>query len=110
MKILKANEDTLSTQIKETFNFVNLTYAETNTKRLLLCSLQQDNIQINSTVLHLSKELKAPILDRNFFIILFQLRGCLATLCNGLNSLRINILSIISQVSVISLQKLTHTL
>ena len=59
MEILKANQDTLSTQIKETFNFVNLTYVETNTNRLLLSSMQQDIVQTNSTFHHLSKELKS---------------------------------------------------
>ena len=110
MEILKANQDTPSTQIKQTFKFVNLTYTETNTNRLLLSSIQKDIVQINSTVYHLSKELKALILDRNFFIIMFQLRNCLANLHNGLNSLRIKIFSIVNQVSVISSQKLTPAL
>ena len=93
MEILKGN---LSSQIKQTFNFVNLTYAESNTNRLLLSSLQEDIVQINSTVYHLSKELKALILDRNFLVIMFQLRTHFMALCNGLNSLRINILSIVN--------------
>ena len=110
MEIFLANQDCLSTRMKETFNIVNLTYAEANTNILPLCSLQQDIVQINSTVHHLSKELKAVILDRNFFIILFQIRNHLATLHNGLNSLRKNVLSIINQVSVICSQKLIPAL
>ena len=39
MEILKGNQDFLSTQIKQTFNFVYLTYVETNTNRSLLNSL-----------------------------------------------------------------------
>ena len=89
--ILKGNQDILSNQIKQTFNFVNLTYAQTNTNRLLLNSLQKDIMQVNTNVHHLSKELKALIFDRHFFIIMFQLRSCLVTLCNGINSLRIDI-------------------
>ena len=59
MEILKENQDILSSQIqKKTFNFINLTNAETDTNRLLLKSLQKDIIQINSTVHHLSTELK----------------------------------------------------
>ena len=69
MEILKGNQDTLSNQIKQTFNFVNLTYTESNTNILLLNSLQKDIVQINTTVHHLSKEHTALILDRNFFII-----------------------------------------
>ena len=110
MEILKGNQDTLSKQIKQPFNFVNLTYAESNTNRLLLSSLQKDIVQIITTVHFLSKELKALILDRNFFMIMFQYRSCLATLHNGLNSLRTSNLSIINQISVISSQKLTPTL
>ena len=41
---------------------------------------------------------------------MFQLRSCLATLCNGINSLRIDILSIINKISVISSQTLTPSL
>ena len=103
MEILKSNQDTVSTQIKQT-------NAERNTNRLLLTSLHMHIILMNSTVHCLSKELKALILDRNFFLILFQFRSQLASLHNGLNSLRINILSIIHQVSVISSQKLTPAL
>ena len=102
MEILKGNQDTLSNKIKQMFNFVNLAYAESNTNRLLLSSLQKDIVQINSTVHCLSKESKALILDRNFFIIMLHLRSHLATLCNGLNSLWINILSIVNQISIIS--------
>ena len=32
MEILKGNKNVLSNQIKHTFNFVNLTYVESNTK------------------------------------------------------------------------------
>ena len=41
---------------------------------------------------------------------MFQLRSCSATLCNGIHSLKIDILSILNQVSVISSQKLTPAL
>ena len=72
MEILKGNQDILSSQIqKKTFNFINLTFAETDTNRLLLKSLQKDLIQINSTIHHLSKELKTLVHDRNLFIIMF---------------------------------------
>ena len=65
-EILKGNQDTPSNQIKQMFNFINLTYTESNTNRLLLSSLQKDIVQINTTVHCLSKDLKALILDRNF--------------------------------------------
>ena len=39
MEILKGNQDILSNQIQKTLNFVNLTYAEIDTDRLLLRSL-----------------------------------------------------------------------
>ena len=97
MEILKGNQDIISNQIKQTFNFVNLTYAETNTNRILLNSLQKDIVQINATVHCLSKEVKALIYDKDFFMIIFQLRRWLATLHNGLHSLRIDILSIINK-------------
>ena len=67
MEILKGNEDILSKQIKQTFNFVSLTYVETDTNRLLLKPLQKDVVQINSTVHHLSKELKVLIYNRKCF-------------------------------------------
>ena len=41
MEILKGNQDILSSQIQKTFNFVNLTYTETDKNRLLLKSLQK---------------------------------------------------------------------
>ena len=62
------------------FNFVNLTYEESNTNRLHLISLQKDIVQINSTAHLLSKELKALTLDKNFFVIMFQLRSHLGLL------------------------------
>ena len=83
---------------------------ETNANRLLLNSLQKDIVQINATVHHLSKEIKALIYDRNIFITMFQLRSHLVTLCNRINSLRTDILSIINQLLVISSQKLTPAL
>ena len=70
-KFKKGNQDTLSNKIKQTFNFVNLTYAESNTNRLLLNSLQIDVVQINATVHHLSKELRTLILDRNILVMMF---------------------------------------
>ena len=94
MAILEENQDILSSEIQKTFNFVNLTYMETDTNCLLLKSLQKDILQINSTVHHLLKELKALFHDRNFFIIMFHLRSWLATLHNGINSVRIDIQSI----------------
>ena len=58
MAILEENQDVLSDQIHKTFNFANLTYAETKTNRLLLRPLQKDIFQVNNTVHCLSKELK----------------------------------------------------
>ena len=55
MAILEENQDILSDQIQKTFNSVNLTYAGTNTNRLLLRSLQKDILQVNNTVHLLSK-------------------------------------------------------
>ena len=83
---------------------------ETDTNRLLLRSLAKDIIQINSTVHCLSKQLKALVHNRNFFFIMFQSRSCLAIVHNGLHSIKIDILSILNQVSVISSQKLTPAL
>ena len=90
MAIFKENQEILSSQIQKTFNFINLPYTETDTNRLLLRSLQKDVLQINSTVHCLSKEVKAPFHDSNFFIIMFQLRRHTATLCNGINSVKID--------------------
>ena len=110
MAILDKNQDILSSQIQKlNVNFVNFTYMETDTIPLLLKSWQKDILQINSTVHYLSKELKALFHDRNFFIM-FQLRSHLATLCNGINSVRIDTILILNQVSVISLQKLKPAL
>ena len=100
MEILRGNQDTLSNQNKQTFNFVSLTYAETNTNRLLIKSLQKDIDQVNTTVHHLSKERKALIYIRNLFIIMFQLRIHLATLCNGIHSLNEDVLSTQNQILV----------
>ena len=58
MAILSENQEVLSNQIQKTFNFANLTYAETNTNRLLLRSLQKHILQVNNTVHSLSKEPK----------------------------------------------------
>ena len=110
MAMLKQNQDILNGQIQKTFNFINLTYTETDTNRLLPKSLQKDILQIKSTVHHLSKELKSLFEDRNFFVIMFQLRSHLATLNNGINSVKIDILSILDNVSIISLQKLKPVL
>ena len=41
MEILKGNQDILRNQIRQSINFVNLTYAETNINRSLLNSLQK---------------------------------------------------------------------
>ena len=71
MAILEENQDVLSNQIQKTFNFVNLTYAEMNTNRLLLSSLQKDILQVNNTVHSLSKELKLLLHD-----IIYLPDGC----------------------------------
>ena len=84
------------------FNFVNLTYMETDNNGFPR-TLQKDILQINSSVYHLSKELKALFHDRNFFIVMFQLRSCRTTFCNGINSAKIDILLILNQVLIISL-------
>ena len=110
MAILEENQDILSSQIQKTFNFVNLSYVETDTNQLLLKSLQKDILEINSTVHPISKELKALFYDRNFFIIMFQLRSHLTTPHNGLNSFRIDILSILNHVLISSFQKLKPAL
>ena len=83
---------------------------ETDTNGLLPKSLQKDILQGNSTVHHLSKELKSLFHDWNFFVIMFQLRSHVATLCNGINLVKIYILSILDQVLIISPQKLKHVL
>ena len=101
MAILDKNQNILSDRIQKTFNFVNLTYAETNTNRLVLRSFQKDIFQVNNTVHLLLKELKILFCDRNFFITMFQLRGHLVTLQSGKNLVRIDILSILDQNSVI---------
>ena len=80
MAILEENQDVLSNQTQMTFNFVNLTYAKTNTDRLLLRSVQKDILKVNNTIHQLSKELKTLFHNRNFFITIFQLRSNLETL------------------------------
>ena len=67
-------------------------------------------LQVNNTIYGLSKELKVLFHDRNFFITLFQLRSHLATLQSGINSVRIDIMEILVQLSVVSSQKLKPTL
>ena len=52
MTILEQKQDILNSKIQEPFNFIHLTYTETDTNRLLLKSLQKDILQINSTVHH----------------------------------------------------------
>ena len=101
MAILKEKQNTLNSQIHMTFNFINLTYTETDTNRLLRKALQKDIWLINNTVYHLSKKLIS--------LFMFQLRSHLATLCNGINSVK-NILSILDLVSITSLQKLESML
>ena len=54
MVILQQNQNILNRQKEKTFNFINLTYAETDANRILLKSLQKDILQITI----LSKELK----------------------------------------------------
>ena len=49
-------------------------------------------------------------MDRDFFIILFQLRSYLVSLCDGLTFLSISILSIINQILIRSSQKLAQVL
>ena len=85
---MKENQAILSSHIQKTFNFVNLTYMETDTNRLLFKSLQKDILKINSTNHCLLKELKSLFHDRNFFIIMFQLRSHLTTLHHGINSVK----------------------
>ena len=109
MEILKGNQNILSNQIQKTFTFVILPYTDTGKNRLILKSLQQEIVK-NSTVHCLSKEHKAPIQDRNFFIIMFQFRSSIAIFWNWIHSVRIDILSILHQVSGISSQKLIPTL
>ena len=108
MTILEENQNVLSSQIQKTFNFVNLAYAETNTNRLLLSSLQKHILQENSSPTPIERA-KSTFYDRNFFITMFQLRCHLAALQSGINLVRIDILSILDQLSVISSQKLKLT-
>ena len=112
LAIIEENQDVFSNQTKKTFNFINLTYAETDTNQLFLKPLQNDIdiLQINNTVHCLSKELKVLFHNRNFFISMFQLRSHLVTLQSGINSVRIDILSILYQVLVISSEKLKPAL
>ena len=107
MDILKGNQDTLSNQIKQTFNFGNQTYTETKTNRLLFKSLQKDIVLVNTTVQHLSKELKTLIYNRYFFIIMLQLRSHLVTFHNEIHFLKVDIPSILNQMLVKHSQKLT---
>ena len=88
MAILKENQDIFSSQIQKTLNFMKLTYVEIDTNRLLLMTLQKNILQINSNVHCLSKELKVLFHNKNFFIIMFQLRSHLDTLYNGINSVQ----------------------
>ena len=78
--------------------------------RLLLRLLQKDILQVKNTVHCLSNELKVHFHDRNFFILMFQLRSQLTTLQTRIYSFRVDILSILDQVSEISSQKLKPTL
>ena len=106
MAILKENQYILNRQTEKTFNFVNLTYVETDTNSLLK-SPQKDIFQINSTVHCLSKELKLPFHDRNFFCYHVPVeKSFSATICNGINLVKIDILSILDQVSIISSHQL----
>ena len=101
MAVLKEIKISWVVKQRKKVNFINLMYVEIDTQRLLLRSLQKDFLQINSTARCLSKELKTLFHNRNFFIIMFQLRSHLATLCNGMNLVKIDILSILNQVYVI---------
>ena len=87
-------------------NFINLTYLDSDTNRLLLKSLQKDILQINSTIHCLSKELKPLFHDRSSFVTTCLLKHHLATPCSWINSVKIDILSILDQVSIISSQNL----
>ena len=109
MEILKGNQDTLSNQLKQTFIIVNLTYAETNTNRLLLKSLQKDIVQVNTPVYCFSKELKVLIYDRNF-LSLCPVEKSLSDSPQWIHSLKVDILSILNQISVIGSQRLTPAL
>ena len=100
--ISKENQDILSSQIQDIFNFLNLTYMETDTNRLFLWSLHRDILQINSIVHHLSKELKALFHDRNLFIIMFQLRHHLSHSLQWNKFSSNRYLLILNQVLVIS--------
>ena len=42
MAMLEQKQDSLNSQVQKTLHFINLTYAETKTNRLLLKSLQTD--------------------------------------------------------------------
>ena len=79
-----------------------------NTNRLLLKSLQKDIFQINSSVHHLSKELKSLFHNRNFFVIMFQPGSHSTTLHNEINSVKMDILPILAQASIAGLQKLNQ--
>ena len=72
--------------------------------------LKQSNFHMYIRQVFTATILKALIQDRIFFIIMFQLRSHLVTLGNGIHLVRIDILSILNQVLVISFQKLTPTL
>ena len=110
MAILQENQDVISNQIQKTFNFVNLTFVKTSTNKHLLRLLQKDILQVNNTVHCLSKELKLLYHDRNSFISMFQIRSQLATLQSKINLVRVDIMSILDQILLISSQKLKPTL
>ena len=110
MAILEENQDVLSDEMQKTFNFVNLTYAETNTNQLLLKSLQKDTLQVKQ---HSSLPIKGTESTFPQWIFLYQF--VTITKCFS-NTLKWNKFSqsrypiILNKFSVISSQTLTLTL
>ena len=76
--ILKENQDILSSQIQKTFNFINLTYTETDTNRLLFNLLQKGHSADKQYCPPPMKRDKITFYERNFVVIIFQLRCHLA--------------------------------
>ena len=102
MAILKENQDILSSQIQKTFKFVNLTCTETDTNRLILRSVQKDILQIKCYYTLPIKRTKSTFPWQKFLYYHVSVEKPFSYPFNGINSVKIDILTILNQISVIS--------
>ena len=88
--MLKENQLMQQEQIRECYEFLNITRVETVENRKLLKRLYREIFQLNACFTVLSTETIMLTYHKNFILIILQLRGKIAALQDGLTPVQFN--------------------